>query len=58
MHAPTLQIPFLPASILLSVLAIVATAATALLLGWRAEHRLQQVRIPVESPRPRKSRRR
>jgi len=44
--------------ILQALLATATIAVAALLLGRRTEHRLQQVRIPVDSPRPRKSRRR
>ena len=39
--------------ILQALLATAAIGATALLLGRRAEHRLQQVRIPIDTPRPR-----
>lgn len=39
--------------ILQALLATAAIGATALVLGRRAEHRLQQVRIPVDTPRPR-----
>ena len=44
--------------ILQALLAVATIGATALLLGRRAEHKLQQVRVPADPPRPRKSRRR
>jgi hypothetical protein len=61
MHIPTLRLPalhLLAEPILQAALAAATIGAAALLLGRRAELRLQQVRIPIDTPRPRRTPRR
>ena len=48
-----LALKVLTQPILQALLASAAIGATALLLGRRAELKLQQVRIPTDTPRPR-----
>jgi len=61
MHIPTLRLPTLPLlaePILQAALATAAIGGAALLLARRAELRLQQVRIPIDTPSPRRTPRR